>query len=73
MSKPPFPWIKDLPTQNEMEKLYIHLCCMKYLVDRTHQPNNFTNELRTLFDKYPNVDPNALGMKPNWNNEPLWA
>ena len=25
-----------------------------------------------LFEKYPNVDPNALGMKHNWENEELW-
>lgn len=37
------------------------------------QPDNqFAFKLNSLFDKYPNVDPNALGMKPNWQNEQLW-
>jgi hypothetical protein len=34
--------------------------------------NDFTEKLNNLFLKYPNVDPNALDMKPNWQNEPLW-
>ncbi len=44
---------------------------MKYLLN-TIKPNDFTTKLDNLFTKYPNVDPNALGMKPNWQNEKLW-
>jgi hypothetical protein len=45
---------------------------MKYLLDRIQPENNFSQRLNILFVKYPNVDPNAIGMKPNWNNENLW-
>jgi len=34
--------------------------------------NEFSIKLDKLFKKYPNVDPNALGMKPKWQEEPLW-
>jgi hypothetical protein len=44
---------------------------MKYLLN-TIKPNDFTEKLNELFVKYPNVDPNALGMKNNWQNEALW-
>ena len=75
LSRPPNPWIVDevnVPKQHEFSKLYVHLCLMKYLLN-TIQPNNtFTTKLNSLFKNYPNVDPNALGMKPNWQNEPLW-
>jgi len=75
LSKPPNPWIVDavnVPKQHEFSKLYVHLCLMKYLLN-TIQPNNtFTTKLDALFIKYPNVDVNALGMKPNWQQEPLW-
>ncbi|MFH4967481.1 hypothetical protein V8G61_04675 [Gaetbulibacter sp. M240] len=37
-----------------------------------HPNNDFTTRLMDLFKNYPNVDPNALGMKPDWENEPLW-
>ncbi|SFN80868.1 Abortive infection bacteriophage resistance protein [Bizionia echini] len=75
LPKPPNPWITDIdnvPKQHEFSKLYVHMCLMKYLLN-TIQPNNqFTTRLNDLFIKYPNVDPNALGMKLNWQKEPLW-
>lgn len=75
LSKPPNPWITEtinVPKQHEFSKLYIHMCLMKYLLN-TIQPNNtFTSQLKHLFVKYNNVDPNALGMKKNWEEEPLW-
>jgi len=75
LSKPPNLWINDIenvPKQHEFSKLYVHLCLMKYLLN-TIQPNNtFTTKLNTLFVNYSNVDENALGMKPNWQKEPLW-
>lgn len=43
------------------------------LIERGLQiENKFTIQLASLFEKYPNVDINALGIKPNWKNEPLW-
>lgn len=71
LSKPPNNWITDVPKQHEFNKLYIHLCLMKYLLN-TIKPNDFTERLNSLFLKYPNVDPNALGMKADWQNELLW-
>lgn len=72
LPNPPFKWIEDVPKQHEFPKLYIHLCLMKYLLDRIQPENNFTDRIDSLVKKYPNVDPNALGLKPNWQNEPLW-
>jgi abortive infection bacteriophage resistance protein len=72
LSNPPFNWIEDVPKQHEFQKLYVHLCIMKYLLDRIQPENNFTIRLFNLFEKYPNVDPNAIGLKPNWQNEKLW-
>ena len=73
LSKPPNPWITDaenVPKQSN--KLYMHMCLMKYLLNTIKPDNEFTERLDALFKKYPNVDPNALGMKPNWQQEPLW-
>ncbi len=70
LSRPPHPWVNDVPRQTD--KLYMHLCLMKYLLNIIQPPNRFTSRLDELFNKYPNVDPNALGMKPNWQQEPLW-
>ena len=70
LSKPPLPWVEDVPRQ--FQKLYVHLCLMKYVINIIQPGNNFTTRLNELFIKYPNVDPDALGMKPDWQNEPLW-
>ncbi len=75
LSKPPNPWItkpENVPKQHEFQKLYIHMTLMKYLLN-TIQPNNdFKTQLNQLFKRYPEVDQNALGMKLNWIEEPVW-
>ncbi|WP_353088694.1 Abi family protein [Flavobacterium sp.] len=72
LSKPPYKWITDVPNQNDFQYLYIHLCIMKYLLNTIETENQFTARLNILFEKYPNVDPKALGMKQNWQEEELW-
>jgi abortive infection bacteriophage resistance protein len=72
LSKPPYKWINDVPNQNDFQFLYIHLCIMKYLLNIIEPDNQFTSRLKYLFEKYPNVDTNALGMKLNWEEEELW-
>ncbi|MFL0143075.1 Abi family protein [Tenacibaculum maritimum] len=71
LSKPPNNWIENVPKQHEFSKLYVHMCLMKYMLN-TIKPNDFTIRLDDLFKKYKNVDPNALGMTENWQNENLW-
>jgi hypothetical protein len=73
LPNPPHKWINDVPGEHELQALYIHLCCMKYILNLVQPENRFTLLLANLFEKYPNVDPNVLGMKPNWQNEALWA
>lgn len=72
LPKPPYPWIINVPSVSEHHLLYVHLCCMKYLLDRIISDNQFSQKLQELLKKYPNIDPKALGLKPNWQNEPLW-
>jgi abortive infection bacteriophage resistance protein len=72
LPNPPFAWLNDVPKEDEFMKLYVHLCCMKYLLNVIQPEYSFTECLNDLLIKYPNVDPNALGLKNNWQNEPLW-
>lgn len=72
LPNPPNFWVENVPKQHEFPKLYVHLCLMKYLLNVVVPGNHFTEKLIHLFEKYPNVDPNALGMKPNWEGEELW-
>lgn len=70
LSKPPFAWVENVPT--DTSRLYMHLCIMRYMVNIIAPENSYSNKLQELLNKYPSVDPNALGMKPNWQSEPLW-
>lgn len=72
LPKPPFPWLRDVPKPHENQKLYIHLCIMRYLLNIIAPQNSFKRKLLHLLKKYPNVDPNALGIKEEWTTEPLW-
>lgn len=75
LSKPPNPWIVDsinVPKQHEFSQLYVHMCLMRYMLNTIIPKNDFSTKLSNLLAEYPSVDPNALGMKPNWQNEPLW-
>jgi abortive infection bacteriophage resistance protein len=75
LKNPPNPWInkeEKVPKQHEFQKLYIHMTIMKYMLN-TIQPNNtFRLQLFNLLKKYANIDENALGMKVNWHEEPVW-
>lgn len=72
LPSPPNQWIQNVPKPHEFQFLYVHLCCMKYLLNVVQPENNFAERLESLLNKYPNVDPNALGMKQKWRNEDLW-
>lgn len=72
MTKPPNAWLNNVPTASEFFMLYIHLCCMKYLINVINPNNNMTQRLLDLLNTYKNIDPKALGLKPDWQNEPLW-
>ena len=72
LPKPPQPWLANVPPPIEHHLLYVHLCCMKYLLNIINPGNHLTDRFNKILIKYPNIDPNALGLKPNWQNEPLW-
>ncbi len=72
LPKPPNVWIANVPAVTEHHLLYVHLCCMKYLMNVVNPNSHFTQMLMSMMMKYPNIDPNALGIKPDWQNEPLW-
>ncbi len=61
LPNPPFNWIKEVPEEKEMHMLYIHLCCLKYLLNIIQPLNNLISQLIGLLEKYPNLDPYALG------------
>jgi len=72
LAKPPAPWIRNAPAAADHNLLYIHACCMKYLLDVASPKHHYKERLSELFKKYSNVDLAALGFPIDWEDEPLW-
>jgi len=72
LPNPPNKWIIDVPKQHDFQRLYVHMCLMRYLLNTIIPKNSFSERVRTLFDEYENIDQKALGFKENWRNEDLW-
>jgi abortive infection bacteriophage resistance protein len=72
LPNPPAPWVSNVPPVTEHHKIYVHLCCMKYLLDAVSPGHHFRNKLIALLANYPTVDSNALGFKKDWQDEALW-
>ena len=72
LSAPPHKWISDVPKTHEFQRVYVHLCVMRYLLNTIHPTNEMNRDIKSLLDKYPSVDEAALGMKHNWRTEDLW-
>lgn len=66
----PSAWIVQQPTLTK--SLYPHLCCLLYWLNNVAPNNSFVSDLKTLFSKYPNVAPSAMGFPQGWKTEPLW-
>lgn len=66
----PHLWITN--HQVSPNKLFPHLCCIAYWLNAIDSTNTFTRDIKSLFLKYPIVDPAAMGFPRGWRDEPLW-
>jgi len=72
LKSPPYAWIQAVPHRSEFGHLYVHLCIIKYLMDRVSPGHHFGTKLKELLAKYPAIDESALGLKELWKEELLW-
>lgn len=63
-------WITE--AVENRRKLYLGLCCAKYMLNTIYPDNNLTSQLQELFAKYPTVKIHPMGFTPSWDSEPLW-
>ena len=71
LNKPPHKWVYELPTNTQ--KIYAHLCIMRYVLNVIDPENTFALKLDELLKRYPSVDPKAMGFISDWKLEPLWS
>ncbi len=53
-------------------KAYFILSMVIYLMDTINPKHSLQHKFLTLLAKYPNIDTQAMGFPPTWQNEPLW-
>jgi len=75
--KPVGNWIGTRYQNNK--RMFYFLCVIKYMLDRANPTNTFNQKIEALFQKYPTVPIQYLGIPSdgngkllNWKNEPLW-
>jgi len=73
LRKLPTPWLVQVPPVTVHHKIYVHLCCMKYLLDVIRPGHHYASKLSDLLAKYPTVDIHALGLNAKWQSEALWV
>ena len=65
-------WIRAGLTQNQKKMPYFTITNMLYLCNVVRPDNHVKSNLKSLFSKYPCVNPNKWGFIDGWDNEPIW-
>lgn len=75
--KPKRKWLS--PNYSNNHRTFYFLCVLKYLLWAANPNNHLTKKLDELFEKYPNIPIQFIGINSdmngniiNWKNEPLW-
>jgi abortive infection bacteriophage resistance protein len=76
--KPIGPWVSERYARNNKRTFYL-LCVLKYLLKRVNPSDSLREKLETLFQKYPSVPIQFLGIPTekdgkllDWQQEELW-
>lgn len=57
----------------ETNKIYLNLCCIKYLLDNIKRDHDFAKDLINLTSKYQGyVDLGKMSFPKDWKGEKLW-
>lgn len=75
--KPIGDWIE--PSFKNNKRVFYFVCVLKYLLNRANPGNSLKNKLTNLFEKYPNIPIQYLGIPSDgngkllgWKDQPIW-
>lgn len=60
------------PTGLKNERAFFVLSMILYFLQTVNPKNTFSQKLKSLLDKYPNIDVKAMGFPGGWEDELLW-
>lgn len=63
-------WLNNLRIDNH--KIYYILSMLLFLLQFLDNGHSLISDLKQLLQKYPNIDPAAMGFPDGWEKEPLW-
>lgn len=67
---PKHQWLKNLEVANN--RTYFILSMIVYLLRSINETNSMLVDFKHLLEKYPNIDPSAMGFPKDWLNEAIW-
>lgn len=70
LERPTNLWIAHEP---DNEKAYYFTCCIFYMIRSINPNTRFAEHLRTLFDRYPDINLGSMGFPDQWNRDPFWT
>ncbi len=66
-------WISQKTQINvKNNKLYIALCCIKYLLNNIEPNNVFADDVVKIIEKYPNIDLAKMNFPEGWQEDKFW-
>jgi abortive infection bacteriophage resistance protein len=65
-------WLRTLPNKVDQDKIYLMICCISYMQSALGIESNICSELKSFLERYPILDPAAMGFPLDWDNEPMW-
>lgn len=57
---------------DDTKRIYYILSILLYFLQTVNPQNTFVRRFKSLLCRYPNVDIEAMGFTPHWEQEPLW-
>lgn len=58
---------------DDTKRVYYVLSIILYFLQTVNPNNTFSNRLKILLSKYPQIDTSAMGFPPFWQEETLWT
>jgi abortive infection bacteriophage resistance protein len=70
--KPRAVWLKENPSFDQQNKIYLTLSVISYLLGAISPGNSFNKKINILLTSYPEIPKHYMGFTPQWQSEELW-
>lgn len=68
-----FLWPDTLRNAQMHMRLYVVLAILNYMMKQVSPHTSWNQRLKELFNQFPDIPLNAMGMPQEWQNDPFWT